>query len=225
MSELAELFDNLELKSGRSDEIEKFISDQYCSETEEALNDFSLMPDYLASESYKNEEKKLRNVLGGYLKNEVVINGIIKDYSENLCKASMKSAIRGKKFNDIIQQKILSLKKELKLNDYVVQFETKPSGIKISEKPDWYIQDHRTKKTIIGMNQISLDNGGHQTNRAAKYLYDNHKEYKLVCVVCNKLTFGGKSKMNEMILHGIQEKKLCYAPGIGQIIKSFFDLI
>lgn len=223
--DLIDLLNNLELVDNkRNQEIEKFMDEQHCAETEEALSDFSLMSDYIASESYKNEEKKLRTVLNVYLSDKIMIDNIIKDYSGNLCKASMKSAIRGKKFNEIVQGKIMDLKKELKMNDYIIQFESKPPDIRISEKPDWYIRDHKSEKTLIGMNQISLDNGGHQTNRAAKYLYDDHKEYKLVSVICNKLSFGNKSKMNEMILHGIREKKLCYTPGLKSIIQSFFQI-
>lgn len=224
-NDLIDLFNNLELiDNKRNQEIEKFVNEHHCIETEETLSDFSLMSDYIASESYKNEEIKIRTVLGKYLNDKFVINNIIKDYSEHLCKASMKSAIRGKKFNEIVQSVIAKLKIELKMDKYIIQFEAKPLGIKISEKPDWYIQDNRTGKTLIGMNQISLDNGGHQTNRAEKYLYNDNKEYKLVCVICNKLSFGNKSKMNEMILHGIKEKKICYAPGIKNIVADFFSL-
>ena len=79
------------------------------------------------------------------------------------------------------------------------------------------------------MNQLDLINGGQQINRGYKYIIDNDKNTnnkKLLCVICNNVTFkSNKSKAFNLFKIGFEKNTLCYLNGLNKIIKKHFNLI
>ncbi len=111
-------------------------------------------------------------------------------YDDKIVPPGAKGSTRGNKFNIIIKEKIL----EMNLNNerFTVEFEKYNLNLKTDERPDWYIQDNKTNKIIIGMNQIDLWSGGAQSNRGSKYLIDNKvntEKTKMLSVVCNNVKY------------------------------------
>lgn len=125
-----------------------------------------------------------------------------------------KAAIKGNRLNHLIRKRILKQKRK----HCTVTFEETPLRLKgiIHEKPDWVFQNTLTDKILVGYNQTTLWGGGHQLNRAAKYILDESLHRKLasrnaelVCLVVEKppLT-SSESKTNRIIKHGIMKKRL-----------------
>ena len=76
------------------------------------------------------------------------------------------------------------------------------------------------------MNQLDLWSGGHQINRASKYIENNkhnNQNSKLLCVVCNEIQF--KNKIFET---GFKNDTLCFLNyfnnGLNLTINSCFDI-
>lgn len=72
------------------------------------------------------------------------ISSIITSYVLKIIPPGTKASIRGKKFNDIVKQKILSLSLDVKKFD--IQFEKRCVDMVSDEIPDFYIQDKTSKK-------------------------------------------------------------------------------
>jgi hypothetical protein len=206
------------------EEINSRIKKEICYETLQELTDENLMCEYIESSSVKNEVKKLENVLQKYA-NEETIQKIIQDYLLELIPAGTKGVIRGNKFNKLVKNFIKKL--ELDNTRFEIYFEKKCEIYFTSEIPDWYILEKSTNKIIIGMNQLDLSSGGHQTNRGSKYLIDNiHNttSSKLLCVVCNEIQFKTtKSKAYALYKIGFDNNTLCYLNNLQNIIKSYFN--
>ncbi len=96
------------------------------------------------------------------------------------------------------------------------------------ERPDWYIYDKKLKKTIIGMNQLDIWNGGAQINRGSKYLINNKlnsKDTKLLCVICNKTKILNiETKKGKYFSNGFKNNTLCYLNNLKNIINDFFKI-
>ena len=71
--------------------------------------------------------------------------------------------------------------------------EKKCINLATDEIPDFYILNTKLNKAIIGMNQISLIGGGHQTNRASKYILNNKSNDDNKTILFNS----GISKINK----------------------------
>lgn len=133
-------------------------------------------------------------------------------YLPKLIPAGTKGAIRGNKFNKIVQEFIENL--NLDNDKFRIRFERKCGHCDTEEIPDWYISEKSTHKVIIGMNQIDLWSGGQQTNRGSKYLMGNKintDTSKLLCVVCNneKIT-NTSNKTYKLFDIGFRNNTLCY---------------
>jgi hypothetical protein len=206
------------------EEINSRIKKEICYETLQDLTDENLMCEYIESTSVKNEIKKLSDVLGKYIDEETK-QKIIQDYLLELIPAGTKGVIRGNKFNNIVKNFITKL--ELDTCRFEIYFEKKCEGHFTSEIPDWYILEKSTNKIIIGMNQLDLSSGGHQTNRGSKYLIDNiHNtpSSKLLCVICNEIQFKTtKSKAYSLYKIGFDNNTLCYLNNLKNIITSYFN--
>lgn len=221
-------------------EINNKIAQQYCKVTNDKISDENLFELYKQMPSVKSREEELTNILEkhfGELKLSLNVEGsnsifenkikdIIKDYYHRLIPPGTKG-IRGNQFNSIIKEYLLSLN----LADrFEIEFEKNHENkdFHTDEKPDWYIFDKLTNKILIGMNQLSISGGGHQSNRGAKYLGDekhNTDNCKLLCVICYKETI--KKKTNKTFKHfniGFENNTLCYIKGLNQIINKFFNI-
>jgi len=204
-------------------EINDRINKEICSETLKKLTDENLMNEYMKSESVKRSIENLKEVLE---KNEIdkeKIKNIIKDYLLKLIPPGTKGVIRGNKFNNIIKDYITNLKLDTEIYD--IQFETKHKNFTTDEIPDWYIYNKKTKKIIIGMNQLSLWGGGQQTNRGSKYIQNcsyNSNTSKLLCVIANNINITSVlNKEYKLFETGFKNNTLCYLNGIKDIINKF----
>src|SRR3989344_830896 len=156
-------YQNIDLKY-----INNRINEEICYDTINKLTDINLLDEYKKCNLVQEKIKELTLILKKYnIKNEI-INSIINEYILlNLIPPGTKGIIRGKMFNTIVKNTILNLKLD---NE---KFEEKFESNITSEIPDWYILEKTTNKVIIGMNQLALVGGGHQTNRGDKYLINN----------------------------------------------------
>lgn len=207
--------------------INKRINDEYCDETAKLLTDEYLMDEYKKSRSVTSEITKLSDILDSENISEESKQKIIRKYLPNLIPAGTKGVIRGNNFNSIIKNKIIGFL--LQPERFEVCFEKVCEEHRTSEIPDWYIREKSTNKIIIGMNQLDLWNGGHQTNRGSKYLIDNshnNENSKLLCVICNKIQFKtqkNKNKTYQLFEAGFKNNTLCYLNNIKNIIDEFFN--
>lgn len=201
------------------------IEQEICYETIERLSDERLISKFLETDSVKKQVKILENILSQHV-DEKIKSCIINEYVPNLIPAGTKGVIRGNKFNTIIKERIIGFKLPAEIFDVV--FEKKCEGYITDERPDWYILDKNTNKILIGMNQLDLWRGGHQTNRGSKYLVENKhntRNSRLLCVICNHIVFkNSKSKTFALFDTGFKRNTLCYLNNLQKIICEYFNL-
>lgn len=204
-------------------EINKRIKKEICYETIDKLKDENLLNDYLKSKSVNNQISKLKSILNKYLEKEKC-DKIINEYLINLIPPGTKGSIRGNKFNLIVKDKIENMKLDNK--KFEVCFEKECKICPTQEKPDWYIMEKKSNKVLIGMNQISLFNGGQQLNRGSKYIIDNPintNKSKLLCVICNEINLKNeKSKVYKLFEIGYKNNTLTYLNNLENIINLYF---
>jgi hypothetical protein len=205
------------------DELNTKIKEDICHETIEKLCDAKLMPEYKECDSVKNEITRLSNILGKYIDDDTR-KKIIDEYLPQLIPAGTKGVIRGNKFNKIVKEHIELL--NLDKDKFEVCFEKKCSIHDTTEIPDWYILDKINSKVLIGMNQLDLWSGGHQTNRGSKYIFNNEhnsSNSKLLCVVCYEIQFkSNKNKAYKIFEKGFENNTLCYLNNLNNIINKHF---
>lgn len=209
------------------DYINKRIQKEICTDTLDKLQDMNLLEKYMDCTSVKNKINKFKFLLLKYVDNEIC-DKIIQEYIIDIIPPGTKGVIKGNMFNVIVKNYIncLNLDKDL----FEICFEKKHTEYITDEKPDWYIFQKSTKKILIGMNQLDLWNGGHQSNRGSKYICtENYKdEYlkdrKILCVICNKIQFTNKNKTYYMFKKGFEDDTLCYLNNLKNIIYTYFNI-
>lgn len=204
--------------------INKKIEDGYCKLITEKLEDLNLLSVYKESKSVQKKEEKIKNLLKNILEEEKikeVLNAILPE----LIPPGTKGVIKGLKFNLFIKEKLESLKLDKEIYD--LSFEKNHPFIETDEIPDWYIYNKENKKSIIGMNQLDLWSGGHQTNRAGKYILNNKeadKSLKFVCVVCKKIKIKKENnKVFNIFKVGFEKNILFYPNHLEKFIVEFFN--
>jgi hypothetical protein len=206
--------------------INRRILQEYCAVTYSSLTDQNLLTEYKECKSVKNEIGKFLKILSKYDIQEETKQAILEEYLLEMIPPGTKGVIRGNKFNKIVQDKIIQLNLDPTMFD--VAFERKCEDHPTSEIPDWYILEKSTKKTIIGMNQLDLWGGGHQINRASKYIVNDpfeNQNCKLVCVVCNQIQFKSeKNKAFKMFEVGFHKDTICYMNNLENIIREYFQI-
>ena len=206
-------------------DINSRIKKEICNDTLSNLLDEKLLDTYKDSVSVKNKLIIFENVIQKHIKDEKIIQNIINDLLLEIIPAGTKGVIRGNKFNDIIKNYIINL--HLDQSCFEICFEKKCKEYFTDEIPDWYILEKSTNKIIIGMNQLDLWSGGHQTNRGSKYLKNNkyNTEFsKLICVICNKIQLkSDKNKAYEFFDIGFRNNTLCYLNNLKNIIINYFN--
>lgn len=207
------------------DEINAKIKKDICYESIDKLSDANLMPEYKSCGSVKKEIKILSDILGKYIDDDTK-QKIIDEYIPQLIPAGTKGVIRGNKFNKIVKEHIIML--NLDKDRFEICFEKKCSIHNTTEIPDWYILDKSNNKVIIGMNQLDLWSGGHQTNRGSKYIDNmehNSNNSKLLCVVCYEIHLtSDKNKAYKLFEKGFENNTLCYLNNITNIIHLYFSI-
>lgn len=206
--------------------INQRISSEFCADTVQKLTDVSLLSEYQECKSVKNSVAKLSNILEKHLEiSEETRDAILKEYLVEMIPPGTKGVIRGNKFNKMVQEKIQNL--GLPADIFEVAFERNCATAPTSEIPDWYITDKIQNKTLIGMNQLDLWGGGHQINRAAKYImkdpFNGQDNIKLVCVVCNFIVLKSeKNKAFHIFENGYERNTICYLNSLEKIVREFF---
>ena len=205
--------------------INERIAKEICKDTIKSLSDIHCLDRYKECKSLKKNVSALTTVLEENKIDEEQRKKITDDYLLSLIPAGLKGVIRGNKFNESVKQYILSL--NLDTAKYDIQFENKCSEYDTSEIPDWFVLEKRTKKVMIGMNQLDLWGGGAQLNRGSKYIMtfpDNSEKVRLVCVVANSITLTSeKNKAFKLFQKGFEENTLCYLKNLKSIIDLFFN--
>lgn len=204
--------------------INKRINNEICFDTLNKLKDENLMEYYKNSNSVKKEIIILQNILKKNKINEDVETKILNEYLIHLIPAGTKGVIRGNIFNKIVKQSIENL--NLDNDRFEICFE-KQCILHITEEiPDWYICEKKTKKIIIGMNQLDLIGGGQQINRGYKYLINNihnTEQSKLLCVIANYTQFKKNNKKTKLFETGFNNNTLTYLNNLHNIINIFFN--
>ena len=206
------------------DDINKHITDQIL--IFEELSDNSLHNLYIKSKSVQEKLNYTYDILTKASISKQKINFIIKKLTNILIPAGTKSSIRGNLFNKLIS---CELNKQIKRSSKNIEFfiETKiPNTPELHEIPDWYIKYNN--KYIVGYNQYSLIGGGHQINRASKYILDENihiklakKNIKLVCIIAeNTIIKSTKNKAFTIFNIGFSNNRLFYIGGIKNIINN-----
>lgn len=202
-----------------NDILDLFIKEQYKDLPN--LTDDMLIADYYKTKSVKKQLDNIKKVLEEYKISHVNCCKIAKKLL--VIPPGTKSHIRGCKFNDIISIEIKKSIKRLKLN---LDFKLEKKHDSFHEIPDWIISND--KKTLVGYNQISLFGGGHQLNRGSKYILDdtlhkklNKKRIKMVCIV-KDIPKSKKGKSYDILLKGIEKKRIYCIGGIQKLIKEYF---
>ena len=208
------------------EEINQRITLEVCHDALDKLTDKNMFEEYEDCKSVKKRITKLSSLLEKYGIDEEVKNKIIQEYTIDLIPPGTKGSKRGNKFNKIVKENIVKL--ELNPEVYEVCFETKHPIHTTSEIPDWYILHKETNKILIGMNQLDLWGGGHQTNRGSKYLLDNTlntENCRILCVVCNQIQFKSKkNKTYKLFEVGFENNTLCYLKNLQNIIYLYFQM-
>lgn len=134
-----------------------------------------------------------------------------------------KSHIRGCMFNEIVKREI---KKILRKKSPEVCAEFEKHHASFSEIPDWIIC--KGNKILVGFNQISLFGGGHQLNRASKYIMDDtihrklsKRRIKMVCIV-RDLPVNSTGKSRNILIKGIEKKRIYCVGGLKKLIQEYF---
>jgi len=64
---------------------------------------------------------------------------------------------------------------------------------------------------------------GHQINRGYKYIFNENKEYKILCVICNNIELkSNKNKIYKLFEKGFKNNSLCYINNLNNIITKYF---
>jgi hypothetical protein len=205
------------------DSINDRIDEEICYNTINILKDENLIEEYKNCKSVQNNILVLELILDKYVNSEIK-NKILGEYLLKLIPPGTKGVIRGLKFNSIVKNTINNLK--LDVERFEICFEKQCESMITTETPDWYILEKKTSKVIIGMNQLDLWGGGHQINRASKYLFDNKNntdKSKLLCVICNHIKFKTHNKKLKIFEVGFRNDTLCYIKNIKIIINKYFN--
>jgi hypothetical protein len=208
------------------EEVNAKIKKDICYDSIEKLCDAKLMPEYKGCDSVKKEITRLSDILDKNNIDDTTKQKIIDEYIPQLIPAGTKGVIRGNKFNKIVKEYIIML--NLDKDRFEICFEKKCPIHNTTEIPDWYILDKSNNLVIIGMNQLDLWSGGHQTNRGSKYIDNNEhntNNSKLLCVVCYDIQFkSDKNKAYKLFVKGFENNTLCYLNNISNIINIYFSV-
>lgn len=202
-----------------SDLIENFIRKQHKAIPE--LEDDALVSYYRKCKSVRSRLDKIRKTLSEH--------GFDHEKSAKLALQLLevppgtKSHVRGNLFNDIISREISAILRKLKLD---ADFQKEKRHPFFHEIPDWIVT--KKGKTLVGYNQISLFGGGHQLNRASKYVMDDKfhaklskRRIKMICVVRDvpRLRSG---KSFEILSKGIAKRRIYCMKGLKSLINEYF---
>ena len=207
-------------------EINFRIDEEFCKVAFKSLSDESLNKNYNESKALRKRIIEIEDAMKEVQISDEKIEDFIQIYRKKIIPPGVKGNYRGKKFNLVVKEKIKNMK--LNKNNFTVKFEKNNTTIQTGEIPDWFIEDKKTGKIIIGMNQTDLWGGGMQKNRGDKYIIQtdlNTDKSKLLAVVCNHVKISKRNtKIYNLLNKGFQNDTLCYLNNLENIINTFFNL-
>lgn len=152
-------------------------------------------------------------------------------FGERFVPPGLKGKVRGDRFNEAISvlvQKIVAQYPHLKFHR-----EQQAPGVELTQTPDFYIEDTKTGRVLIGYNQVDLWKGGAQNTRADDYVISDtmHKfpNAKVVSVVYSDKVFGKnkfskKSKVYKIFKAGVEKERMFYPGHLEALVKKYFVL-
>ncbi len=203
--------------------IAKFIKTQYKDISE--LGDDVLLAQYCESRAMERRVERVRGILQKCGVEDKKCKRIMKKLVDILIPPGVKAKIKGDVFNNVIGDELEALIKGIRKK---LQFKRESPHVMFSEIPDWVIT--HGNKTLVGYNQVSLFGGGHQLNRASKYVMEDtthrklaRKGIRMVCVVSDvpRNTKAG-SKTHKILTNGIRKKRIYCVRGLRKLLKEFF---
>lgn len=225
-NELNDMFLNMKIAESELNYINQRINSEVCFNTIISLLDTNLISEYKKAKSVKSKVAGLLEILTKNNVDNECAGKIIDEYIMELVPPGTKGAIKGYKFNKIVENTISSI--SLDATKFEVGFEKQCPLKQTAEIPDWYIIEKQSGKLLVGMNQLDLWGGGHQINRGSKYLTNNEfntDTTKMICVVCNHIQFKtDKNKAYSLFRSGYETNTLCYINNVAKIINEFFGL-
>ena len=234
IKEFSNLYNNLiKLRDNYNDVIKinnKINNDcSYNNDDDNELTDSKLLPELLKTDATKKNIIKFKQILEKKNTDEKIINDLVEDKEfllNFIISPGTKGGVRGNKFEKMVSEKITTL--NLPEEEYSVEYQKECE--ECDEIPDHIITNKKSKKKIILMEQISLSDGGAQTNRCSKYLNSeiNNEKCKLLCLIWNKENFNItqiNSKKYKQFKKGFDNDTLCYLNGIENIINKFFEIV
>jgi len=207
------------------EDVNQKIEDDYDENISNLLRDKNLMDVYKDSKCIRVQIELLKNILNKYnienFKHDSIINEII----NITIPAGLKGATRGNLFNKLVKNEISGF--DLQKDRFHVCFEKKNENYPTDEIPDWFIQDQKTSKLMIGLNQIDLWGGGAQLNRGSKYILNTKDDdhVKFLCVVASrpKPFKNTNSKCYKICKTGFESNSLCFIKNLKQVIYDYFE--
>jgi hypothetical protein len=203
------------------DIVECFIKEQYRDLPE--LSDDVLMSQYCSTQSVRKRLSQIKNVLLEFGLTHLDASLAAKKLLN--IPPGTKAKVRGDQFNRIVANEVRAQMKKLKI-DGQIDMQVEKRHDMFHEIPDWILT--RDKKVLVGYNQISLFGGGHQLNRASKYVLDDSlhaklskRRVKMVCVV-KDIPKGMRGKSHDILIKGIARKRIYCVGGIKKLLREFF---
>jgi hypothetical protein len=182
---------------------------------------------YSKSASVKNKIAQIQGILRSCRIKASIANKITTKLAPLLVPAGVKSSIKGNIFNQIVEKEI----KKIRFNRSRYKIHIEKSCKHLQEKPDWMIEDTVTGRILVGYNQLDLWSGGHQINRAGKYILDDtihqrlaRKKIQMVCVVYSEFpstSAKSNSCISKILRVGTTKSRLVYPTGLANIISTF----
>lgn len=199
------------------------INSQYSQDVVDALSDKHLMILYINQKSVKNRIAKFRQM---NIPEDILT---CDEFLKMVIPSGVKGVVRGLRFNKIVKNIIIS---NFILDNFEIGFELKFNNVSVGDLPDFYVYDKNSDKVIIGYNQVDLFGGGAQSNRADKYIMNNHNivitkleniKVKILCVICNHPgNINANTKKYSTFKYGFDNKILCFTNALKDTILDFF---
>jgi hypothetical protein len=181
---------------------------------------------YLQSKSTHERRNKLRDIIKSSIRiSDQRLNMLLDKMAPLIIHPGAKASIDGNAFNKEISRFLnLFIKKKPHLT-----LDIEKKHTLFDERPDWILKNAKTSQTIIGFNQLDLWSGGHQYNRASKYVLDetlhrrmSNKNIKIVCIVKRKPkgVIRANTKLHRIFSTGHSKSRLFYKESLREFLQK-----
>lgn len=211
------------VSQGKSElgDITKFVNNGYCCATDSMTHTLDIAKRYISIDSLKS---KIANQLHQH--HVADVNAVLTSIIPLIVPPGLKAVIFGNNFNRLVFERF----SRHFMHNPRFECRVEVSVPYLPEKVDMYIRDTQTGRTIVAYNQLDLWTGGHQVNRADKYihsdsLYDNlPANVTLVCIVCRKPTIKTEtSKLYKLFREGMLSGRLLLPNHIDDLVSKFIQ--